>query len=164
MRTLELTASSIMAALVCVATLFFIVPIPATQGYFNVGDAMIVIAAIVFGPMVGAVAGGVGAALADILAGYSYFAPFTLVIKGVEGAIIGIIYTKMKSGFIMKLVIAWIVGGLEMVVGYFITEYLFLGYGNAAFVEIPFNITQMLVAGIVGIPLALALQRVLKYK
>ncbi|MGB9622995.1 MAG: ECF transporter S component, partial [Candidatus Bathyarchaeia archaeon] len=102
------------------------------------------------------------AALADILAGYSYFAPFTLVIKGLEGAIVGIIYTKMKRGFIMKLVIAWIVGGLVMVVGYFISEYLFLGYGDAAFVEIPFNITQMLVAGIVGIPLAIALQRVLK--
>jgi len=162
MRTLELTASGIMAALVCVATLFFILPIPATQGYFNVGDAMIVAAAIVFGPMVGAIAGGVGAALADILAGYSYFAPFTFVIKGLEGAIVGLIYAKIKSRFIIKLVIAWILGGLEMVAGYFISEYLFLGYGDAAFVEIPFNLTQMLVAGIIGIPLVIALKRVLK--
>lgn len=162
MKALELTATSIMAALVCVATLFFIVPIPATQGYFNVGDAMIVTAAIVFGPMVGAIAGGVGASIADILAGYAYFAPFTLIIKGIEGAIVGVIYSKMKSGFFSKLFIAWIIGGLEMVAGYFIVEYLILGYGSAAFVEAPFNITQMLVAGIVGIPLSLALKRVLK--
>jgi uncharacterized membrane protein len=44
MRARGLAASSIMAALVSVATIFIIVPIPATQGYFNVGDAMVMVA------------------------------------------------------------------------------------------------------------------------
>jgi len=49
-----------------------------------------------------------------------------------------------------------------MVAGYLLTEYFIFGYGSAAFVEVPFNLVQMLVAGIVGIPISLALTRVLK--
>lgn len=158
----EAAATGIMAALVCVATYFLIIPIPATQGYFNVGDAMIMVAALTFGPIVGAAAGGFGASLADVLAGYSYFAPFTLLIKGIEGALAGWILFKIKRQGSLKILLAWIVGGLEMVAGYLLTEYFIFGYGSAAFVEVPFNLVQMLVAGIVGIPISLALTRVLK--
>jgi len=162
MKTIEIAASGVMAALVCVATYFLIVPIPATQGYFNVGDAMIMVAALTFGPIVGAIAGGVGASLADVLAGYSYFAPYTLIIKGIEGALAGLILTKIKRQSFLKIPLAWMVGGLEMVSGYLLVEYFIFGYGSAAFVEIPFNLVQMLVAGIVGIPISLTLKRVLK--
>ena len=55
--TKQIAASGVMAALVCVATLFIVVPVPATQGYFNVGDAMVMVAALTFGPLVGAIAG-----------------------------------------------------------------------------------------------------------
>lgn len=159
MRTKEIAASGIMAALVCVATLFIIIPIPATQGYFNVGDAMVMVAALTFGPIVGAIAGGIGASLADVLGGYSYFAPFTLIIKGIEGALAGWILIGIKRQGFLKILLAWLIGGLEMVSGYFISEYFVLGYGDAAFVEVPFNLVQMTVAGLVGIPISLILRR-----
>jgi len=44
--TRELAASAVMAALVCVATMLVQFPIPATHGFFNVGDAMVMVAAL----------------------------------------------------------------------------------------------------------------------
>lgn len=154
----DLAASSIMAALVCVATIFIIVPIPATQGYFNVGDAMVMVAALTFGPSVGALAGGIGASLADIIMGYSLFAPYTLIIKGLEGLLAGWIYSRGGNG-IFRMLMAWLAGGTVMVMGYFVAEYFLLGYGAGALVELPFNMVQMAVAGVVGIPLSMALRR-----
>ncbi|HEY8497562.1 MAG TPA: ECF transporter S component, partial [Limnochordales bacterium] len=71
------------AALVAAATMFVQIPMPAGQGYANVGDAVIFVFAALFGPTVGLAAGGIGSALADVLTGYAVWAPFTLVIKGV---------------------------------------------------------------------------------
>lgn len=158
MRASNLAASSIMAALVCVATIFIIVPIPATQGYFNIGDAMVMVAALTFGPTVGAAAGGIGSSLADIIMGYSFFAPYTLVIKGLEGFLAGWICHRGRRGPFMML-LAWLAGGASMVTGYFVAEYYILGYGAGAFVELPFNMVQMGVAGIIGIPVSIALKK-----
>ena len=38
-----------------------------------------------WGPLPALVAGGLGSALADLLTGYAHWAPWTLVIKGIEG-------------------------------------------------------------------------------
>ncbi len=162
MRASDLAASSIMAALVCVATIFIILPIPATQGYFNVGDAMVMVAALTFGPMVGAIAGGIGSSLADVIMGYSFYAPYTLVIKGLEGLIAGWLYSRGGGGGPFKMLLAWTAGGAVMVTGYFTAQYLILGYGSAAYVELPFNVVQMAVAGIIGIPVSIALRRRVK--
>ena len=158
---IRLALAAVFSALVCVATLIFPIPIPATSGYFNFGETVIYIAALVFGPFVGAVAGGVGAAVADMLVA-PQFAPGTLVIKSLEGAIVGFLYKKLgshASGRDLKAIIAMIVGGFEMVIGYFLYEQLILGYTTAA-TEIPFNIVQMLIGLAVAAPVSLIVFRV----
>jgi len=60
----------------------------STGGYFDVGEIMVYITALVMGPYVGAFAGGVGSMLSDALLA-PQFAPGTLVIKGAEGFIVG---------------------------------------------------------------------------
>lgn len=157
--TREVAASGVMAALVCVATFLITIPIPATGGYFNIGDGMIMVAALTFGPIVGGVAGGVGSALSDILSGYSYFAPFTLIVKGIEGLLAGWIISRRRNPGLSTLVPAWIIGGLEMVAGYFVVEAFVMNLGIAsASAELPANFTQLAVGGIVGIPVSLALR------
>ena len=47
--------------------------------------------ALVFGWRIGGIAGGVGSALADALGGYFIWAPWTLIIKGIEGILVGTI-------------------------------------------------------------------------
>jgi uncharacterized membrane protein len=58
-------------------------------------------------------------------------------------------------------VLAWAVGGGEMVLGYFLVQVYLYGVA-AALVELPFNLVQMAVSGVVGIPIAHALKRMLR--
>ena len=82
----KIIAASIFAALVFVVTSQIPpIPIPATSGYFNIGETTIYIAALIFGSSVGAMAGGIGSSLSDAFLGYGLFAPGTLLIKGGEG-------------------------------------------------------------------------------
>jgi uncharacterized membrane protein len=154
-------AAGVMAALVCVATMLIQIPIPATEGFFNVGDALVIIASLTFGPIVGGIAGGVGSALADALGGWYTWVPFTFVIKGAEGIIAGYIAGDKENWNIQRIIIAWIFGGLVMVGGYFIVQVYLYGLG-AATVELPFNFVQMTVAGVVGIPISLSLEKRLR--
>jgi uncharacterized membrane protein len=159
---LQLALAAVFAALVCVATLAIVISIPATSGYFNLGETVIYIAALLFGPLVGAVAGG-GAAIADMLVA-AQFAPGTLIIKGFEGVIVGFLNKKLQKitrSRSLSAAVSIIIGGLEMIAGYFIYEQLVLGYPFAvALVEVPFNIVQMLVGLVVAIPVMHIILRV----
>jgi len=154
--TLNLSLIAVFATLVTVSTLMIQIPVPATGGYINVGDAMILISALLFGPIIGGVAGGVGSAVADIIS-YPVFAPYTLVIKGLEGFISGYI-SDGKSA--VRDLLAWIIGSAIMVLGYFIAEAYVMGLGPfPAAVEVPGNIFQAVLGGIVGIPLSRVLRK-----
>ncbi len=133
----------VMAALAAVATMVIQVPTPATQGYINLGDTIVMLSGILFGPVVGSLSGGIGSALADLLSGYGHWAPFTLVIKGVEGLLAGI--AKGKGKVISLLILA--VAGAEMVAGYFVVEWYLYGLGGAL-QEVPGNTFQA-VSGII---------------
>jgi uncharacterized membrane protein len=85
----NLAVTAVFTALVCVATIIFSIYIPATEGFFNVGESIVFLSALLFGPFVGAFAGGVGAALADLLLGFPHYAPATIVVKACEGAVVG---------------------------------------------------------------------------
>ncbi len=162
-EALSLALIAVFAAVVFVATYSFVVPIPATSGYFNLGETVIYIAALIFGPLVGALAGGVGAMIADTLLA-PQFAPGTLVIKGFEGALVAFLSARLKKyiqNFTMRASISIAIGGLEMVLGYFVYEQLVLGYPlAAALAEVPFNLIQMIVGLVVAVPVVHAVIRV----
>jgi uncharacterized membrane protein len=88
---IRLVLAAVSAALVFIATTAFSIYVPLTRGFFNIGETMIYAMALLFGPLIGSFAGGVGASLADVYLGYWYFAPATLVIKACEGAIVGLL-------------------------------------------------------------------------
>jgi len=148
---------SVMTALVFVATM--IVRIPNWMGgYFNFGDVMIFISALTFGPITGGFAGGVGSAIADVI-GFPIFAIPTLVIKGIEGLLAGLI-TNRKN--IYRDVFAVVVAGVEMVLGYFLVEYYALGWTfEMALAEIPINVGQIVIGGVIGIPAAFIIRKTL---
>lgn len=140
------------------------IPIPATGGYFNVGETTIYIAALLLGPFVGALSGGIGAMLSDIYLGFGLFAPGTLVIKGIEGAIVGFLNIKLKKhikNITLCAVISVVIGGLEMVAGYFLYEQIVLGFPlGVALAEVPLNLGQMLVGLLIAVPIMHAVLRV----
>ena len=160
-----ITVTAVFTALVFLSTYLFQIPIPATQGYFNLGDIMIFITALSFGSTVGGFAGGIGSALSDAFAGFGTFAPFTLIIKGLEGYVAGLI--SRRSVQRRTLMIAWAAGSVVMVLGYFLAESFFIAlvFGSssatgivAASGEVPFNILQVVGGGAVGIPVSIGLK------
>lgn len=150
---IQISLMAVMSALVAVGTLIVRIPNPM-GGYFNVGDVMIFVSALTFNPLIGGVAGGLGSAIADII-GFPVFAVPTLIIKGLEGLLAGLI-TNKKS--IYRDIIAVLVAGAEMVTGYFLVEVYLWGIG-AALAEVPANIAQIALGGLIGIPVALVLRR-----
>jgi uncharacterized membrane protein len=158
----KIAAAAIFAALVAAATLLFVIPIPATSGYFNLGETLIYIAALLFGPLVGATAGA-GASIADVLVAAQY-APGTFIIKGIEGFLVGFLTKKLNQKtkrLTLSATIAIIIGGFEMVLGYFLYETLVLAYPVAlALAEVPFNIVQMLIGLIIAVPVMHAILRI----
>jgi len=144
-----------MTALVAVGTFIIRIPNPM-GGYFNVGDVMIFVCALTFNPIIGGIAGGVGSAIADAI-GFPVFVIPTLVIKGSEGFLASLITNKKN---VFRDVLAVFVAGGEMVVGYFLVELYLLNWGlGGALAEVPGNITQIVIGGLVGIPIALVLRK-----
>ena len=129
-----LPVAAVFAAVTCILT--FIVPftIPTTQGYINLGDIGVMISGLLFGPIIGGVAGGFGSAITDMVLAPQY-APATLIIKGLEGFIIGLISNPRKNYHKMNFrdFVAVFVGGSIMVVGYFFTEIILYGFPSALF-------------------------------
>ena len=220
---LNIAIMAILTALETILTATVSIPIPATTGYFNVGEGLIYFTAVLFGPYIGAFVGGVGAAFADVLGPYAIFAPGTFIAKGAEGFIVGLVFKYLQSNEYIKknwtiftiilglvvgglmaifadgvipiiilgiilTVIVWILGlsvqknisikllsmmagGIVMVLGYFLYESLTLnlispGYYtnplNAAVIEIPINILQVLSGIFIAVPLIAALEPVVK--
>ncbi len=95
MSPFNLGVTAVFTALVCVATIVFSIYVPATEGFFNIGESMVFLSAILFGPLVGAFAGGVGSMLADLILGFPHYAPATLIVKACEGAVVG--FLKKRS-------------------------------------------------------------------
>jgi uncharacterized membrane protein len=138
------------------------IPIPATGGYFNVGEVTIYVAALLFGPFVGGFSGGVGAMLSDLYLGFALFAPGTLIIKSIEGAIVGALNIKLQKlipNITIRAIISVLTGGLAMVTGYFLYE-IILGLGVVAIAEVPLNIGQMLIGLAIAVPIMYAVLRV----
>ncbi|MBR85279.1 MAG: hypothetical protein CMM29_00560 [Rhodospirillaceae bacterium] len=46
--------------------------VPATQGYINLGDAVVIVPALLSGPRTDMIAGGIGSAVANGLGGYTH--------------------------------------------------------------------------------------------
>ena len=100
------------ATLAFLGTTVIRIPIPASGGYFNLGDTFVMAAALLYGPLVGGLVGAIGPAMADAL-GFPQFILATAVVKGVEGILIGLIAGSRRRPW--RAVIALAVGVLVLV-------------------------------------------------
>ena len=165
MSTKKLCAMGLLVALTCVATMIIQIPIPATQGYVNIGDSIVLISAIFFGPQVGFVAGGLGSGLADLLSGYPQWAIATFIIKGIEGLVAGMIahkYSVNKNFVNVYTVLASVVAMVIMVVGYFLGSVL--EGVSASIGSVPSNAMQAVASLIIFFVLGFALYKAKIYK
>ena len=165
--TKDLVETALLTTLVFVATAFINIrlPILSSGGLVHLGNVILFAAAILFGKKKGAIAGAVGMAIFDLSSGWALWAPFTLVVRGIMGYIVGTIaYSNNKNGdnFLINI-LAVFVSGIWMIIGYYITEVILYGNLLAPVASIPGNITQLVVGLVLGLPLAKMLKRYTRY-
>jgi len=154
--------AAMLAALTCIFTMVVKVPTIGTNGYVNIGDAVVLLSAWVLGNPYGALAAGIGSAMADLLSGYAAYVPGTFVIKFSMAFVCYLVLKgSVKIGIPGKAsyVLSGIVAELIMVFGYFLYEAGPLGYGMAAAASIPSNMIQGGTCLVLGCMLAVALSR-----
>ena len=110
--------------------------------------------------------GGVGSALADTISGYFLWAPWTLLIKGIEGGLVGSLVWwghRRFPGWKDQVVSgsAILAGGVWMVLGYYMAGTILFG-SIAALTEIPGNLVQAGAGLMAALPLSILLRRALK--
>lgn len=143
----RLTLAALGSALVCISTRVLQFPIPL--GYAHLGNCVLLLFAVYFDPWVGAFAGGVGSALADLLS-YPEWALPTLIIKSLMGLAAARI-AKKKGGQARvkspRTLLAVVVAILIMIVGYFLAGSLLYGSLVTGATQIP----GLSLEGLVGI-------------
>lgn len=153
----RLVLAALFTALTAVATMVIQIPSPMS-GYVNLGDTLVLLSAWVLGPLMGAAAGGIGSMLADLLTGYGYYAPGTLIIKAAMALCAGLIVRAMKGKKLTGRLLGGAAAEVIMVAGYFLYAALMLQNGIGALASVPGNAVQ----GLVGLVAALALAALLE--
>lgn len=162
--TMKMVMTALMMCIVIVAIVFIRIPIPFTQGYVHLGDAMIFLAVLILGWKHGALAAAVGGCMADILGGFAMWAPWTFAIKGIMAIILGLVIMLVsrkenigKTQFITAEIVGMIIAGAFMTVAYYVAEGVMYGNWVVPVMGIPWNIGQFAVGMVVATVIATAL-------
>lgn len=159
----KMVLTAMMMCMTVVMTMIIRIPVPATQGYIHLGDCMIFFSVLLLGWKWGAVAAGVGSAMADMFAGYVQYIPITFIVKGLMAVVMGLfIDFAVKHGFEgIKMRIAeifgMVLGGTFMVCGYYVAEGFMYGSFITPLASIPMNIVQFATGVVLALLLAYAL-------
>ena len=137
-----------LAGQLCGATLLLTllsIPLPSGYGYVNLGDAGVYLCALLLPGGLGALAAGVGAALADLILGWAVYAPVTLLIKGLTALLAGLALRRAKkAGLPLSLLCCLLVP-----LGYFLYETILLTAPVAAVNVLP-NALQAAIGAALG--------------
>ena len=153
--THRLVYTSLMICLILLGTIVSRIPVPMTQGYVHLGDAMIYLGVMLLGRKQGSAAAALGSALGDILGGYAFWAPWTLAIKFTMAYVTGSIIERASQGehyhkpsgaaATVITMSSMAAGGLVMCAGYLAAERIMYGSWALAAISVPWNIGQFAV-------------------
>lgn len=152
----HMSAVAIFGALSFVLTAFCQIPYAGGAGYFNFGDIVNLVSALLLGPFEGALVGILGGTLADLFSGYVMYAPWTLLAKGLMGLAAGGLYIVLKNKHFWRFTSLFSGATLE-ILSYMIGYLVLLG--NGGLLSSAFDCIQAYGSAIVAIPLFLALEK-----
>ncbi|WP_019120450.1 ECF transporter S component [Brevibacillus massiliensis] len=161
-KTKTLVINALFIALTLVATMFINIrlPIMGNGGLIHLGNVPLFIAAFVFGKRTGAVAGAFGMGLFDVISGWTAWAPFTFIIVGTMGFLAGLISEKVPGNRVLVNTLAVVVALIIKIVGYYFAEVILYSNWIQPFGSIPGNVLQVIIAGIIVVPLAGRLKKI----
>ena len=151
-----------LAGQLCGATLLLTllsIPLPSGYGYVNLGDGGVFLCACLLPGGLGALAAGVGAALADLILGWAIYSPVTLIIKGLTALLAGLALRRAQKGAIPLALLCC----LLVPVGYFLYEAILLTAPVAAVNILP-NALQAILGAALGTLVGRHLKGIIKRK
>jgi uncharacterized membrane protein len=176
-KTIDIVQVALMTAMAFVVTMFTQIPY-GHNAVVHLGDAVVFIAALMFGKKKGFIAAALGMFLFDLSTAYAIWAPITFIAKGMMAYIAGAIaFRKDYEGDnLFNNILACILGGIFMIAAYYvggvIIDTFILASGSSAtvisriyanmtvgLVNIPGNIIQVVVGTVIAIPLVQILKR-----
>lgn len=157
--TKEIVITAVFIAMTFVATMCINIrlPIAANGGLIHLGNVPLFVGSIIFGRKVGMYAGALGMGLFDLFSGWTVWAPFTFIICGAIGFAVG----KIADGdfTILKYVLAILAALLIKIVGYYIAEIIITGNLLTPINSVWGNIIQIVVAGIITLPILTVIKK-----
>jgi uncharacterized membrane protein len=155
-NTKAIVINALFIALTLVATMFINIklPIMGNGGLIHLGNVPLFIAALVYGKKTGAVAGAFGMGFFDLISGWAVWAPFTFIIVGAMGFLVGLISEKVPGRRVLVNTLAIASALIIKVVGYYFAEVILYGNWIQPIGSIPGNVMQVVIAGIIVVPLA----------
>ena len=165
-KTMEIIIDAMFIALVFTATWLINIRLPlvGSGGLIHLGNVPLFIGGMLFGRRTGAIAGAFGMALFDLMSGWTAWAPFTFVIVGAMGYVIGWIAEKKPfkmamTNYVLSVMLAIVI----KVAGYYFAEVILYGNWFTPFGSIPGNIIQVGVAGIVALLCVEPLKKIIRW-
>ncbi len=162
-----LVFTALLTAMTTLATMFFKFPIG--NGYIHLGDAFILLSAMILPRKHAIFAGSVGACLADLLSGYAVWAPWSFAIKLVvvlimQGALHFASKTTEDKMHILNVpameFVGFIVSAVWTVLAYYVAEGLIYGNWITPLASAPFNAIQVGVGAALAVLLSQLLYRI----
>ena len=160
-NTKELVLDAMFIALTYVFTAFVNVrlPIAANGGLIHLGNVPLFICAILLGKRTGMLAGAFGMGLFDLLSGWTAWAPFTFIIVGAMGYVVGAMTEGHHSTARDAAAIA--AACVIKVAGYYIAEVIIYHNLFAPVASIPGNLVQIGTAAVIVLICVEQLRKVL---
>lgn len=93
----RLALAGALAAATVLLTMFASFPLPGGHGYVNLGDAGVFVTAYMLGGGWGFLCAGLASALADILLGWSVYAPPSFLIKGAAALLASAFFARCRG-------------------------------------------------------------------
>ena len=141
----DITKTAMMAAITFIR--IYTVKIPSLHGYSHMGDCMIFLSVLILGTRKGALAGGIGAALSDLLGGYMHWVIPTFIIKYIMATVMGLFIDKIMPNRKGNWLIGSIVGGIVQITLYTVFK-VFLFDWAYAIGSVP-GLTSQTITGVV---------------
>lgn len=162
--TKTLVINGLFIALTLAATMFINLklPLPGSGGLIHLGNVPLFIGAIVYGKKTGAMAGAIGMSMFDLMSGWTAWAPFTFIIAGAMGYTAGLIAERLQMKPVLVNTVAIAAALIIKIAGYYIAEGILYGNWILPLGSIPGNIMQVVVAGIIVLPIVERLKKLAK--
>ena len=150
----KLTLAGALAALTTVFTLLIQIPSP-TKGYINLGDTVVNLSAWILGPLYGGAAAGIGSAMADLISGYTVYAPATLIIKAAMAVAAFYVYRQAAKTWksLPARTASAIAAEVIMVLGYAVFAGFLYGSAETALLTVPENLVQGTIGAAISVTL-----------